>query len=100
MFKGLVQKVSATMAGTVASIVLVNAVTAQPVLAVTFTSNLTVEGTNFLGNPVPLATSTYSYTKTDLRGRFKSFKGSNLSYPSDHDTDHRQINKCLGCLWQ
>ena len=66
MFKGLVQKVSATMAGTVASIVLVNAVTAQPVLAVTFTSNLTVEGTNFLGNPVPLATSTYSYTKTDL----------------------------------
>ena len=35
-----------------------------------------------------------------LRGRFKSFKGSNLSYPSDHDTDHRQINKCLGCLWQ
>ena len=36
----------------------------------------------------------------DIRGRFKSFKGSNLSYPSDHDTDHRQINKCLGCLWQ
>ena len=35
-----------------------------------------------------------------VRGRFKSFKGSNLSYPSDHDTDHRQINKCLGCLWQ
>ena len=38
--------------------------------------------------------------RQSLRGRFKSFKGSNLSYPSDHDTDHRQINKCLGCLWQ
>ena len=50
--------------------------------------------------PVELDAANINQHIAFLRGRFKSFKGSNLSYPSDHDTDHRQINKCLGCLWQ
>jgi hypothetical protein len=66
MFKVIVQKIVVPMAGTFASLTLIGAVIDQPVQAVTFTSNLTVDGTNFSGNFVPLATSTYSYTKTEI----------------------------------